>query len=304
MVALLEAGRWIAFAMTSAWSRSPPPPPPASFCWSSTPGGREPFLRLGSSEKPLERRDHDGCDHAAAPHREGSAPARRVRASARTRASARRNGRRRGDGSSGSGSSSRAATPPPPTGCWTASSTCGTSISRRASSTMSPRIGSRGCAGMGNATSPTGCASSRKTAAILAVCAVEWEMFLADAVVETHDRITSNRPKRSLCCLHSHSQAGTTTGPDRRARRAPRLRAGPRRMPRARRDRCILPPQEGSGLSDTSAPPPGGATAPGLLEVDPELARGRRNRSEVAGDQAHEGSVCRRTRTAGPTPTS
>ena len=49
---------------------------------------------------------------------------------------------------------------------------------------------------------------------------------------------------------------------------------------------------------------PGGATAPGLLEVDPELARGRRNRSEVAGDQAHEGSVCRRTRTAGPTPTS
>ena len=83
--------------MTSAWSRSPPPPPAASFCWSSTPGGREPFLRLGSSEKPLERRDHDGCDHAAAPHREGSAPARRVRASARTRASARRNGRRRGD---------------------------------------------------------------------------------------------------------------------------------------------------------------------------------------------------------------
>ena len=35
------------------------------FCWSSTPGGREPFLRLGSSEKPLERRDHDGCDHDA-----------------------------------------------------------------------------------------------------------------------------------------------------------------------------------------------------------------------------------------------
>ena len=31
---------------------------------------------------------------------------------------------------------------------------------RRASSTMSPRIGSRGCAGRGNATSPTGSASS------------------------------------------------------------------------------------------------------------------------------------------------
>ena len=50
---------------------------------------------------------------------------------------------------------------------------------------------SRGCAGRENATSPTGCASSRRTvvSSILAVCAVEWEMFLADAVVETHDRI-------------------------------------------------------------------------------------------------------------------
>ena len=39
----------------------------------------------------------------------------------------------------------------------------------------------------------------------------------------------------SLFCLHS--QAGTTTGPDRRARRAPRVRAGAQRMLRTRRDR-------------------------------------------------------------------
>ena len=58
----------------------------------------------------------------------------------------------------------RAATPPPPTGCWTASSTCGTSISRREGLFDDvPAHRSRGCAGMGNATSPTGCASSRKT---------------------------------------------------------------------------------------------------------------------------------------------
>ena len=65
---------------------------------------------------------------------------------------------------------------------------------------MFPRIGSRGCAGMGNATSPPGCASSRK--------AVAWRFsqsapssgrcFLADAVVETHDRIVGRTYRNAV----------------------------------------------------------------------------------------------------------
>ena len=64
--------------------------------------------------------------------------------------------------------------------------------------------------------------------------------------------LASNR-RWSLFCLHS--QAGTTTGPDRRARRGPIVRAGPRRMLRTRRNRCSGPHlfqdgRQGTGQTD------------------------------------------------------
>ena len=70
-------------------------------------------------------------------------------------------------------------------------STCGGSISRRASSTTSPRIGSRDCAGRGERYLADGMRErpENRRLATIAVSAVEWEMFLADAVMETHDRI-------------------------------------------------------------------------------------------------------------------
>ena len=77
-----------------------------------------------------------------------------------------------------------------------------------------------GCAGRGSATSPTGSASSRTTAAssILAVCAVEWETFLADAVVETHDRIVGRTYREAARTCES--QLGDETVAVREALRA------------------------------------------------------------------------------------
>nr|QTX14580.1 Mobile element protein [Klebsiella pneumoniae] len=48
-----------------------------------------------------------------------------------------------------------------------------------------------GCVGRVNATSPTVLRdiTSDRRWAILAVCVVEWEAAIADAIVETHDRI-------------------------------------------------------------------------------------------------------------------
>ena len=56
---------------------------------------------------------------------------------------------------------------------------------------MFPRIGSRGCAGKASyfADGLREPLPESRRRAILAVCAVEWEMLLADAVVEPHDRI-------------------------------------------------------------------------------------------------------------------
>ena len=49
--------------------------------------------------------------------------------------------------------------------------------------------------------------------AILAVCAVEWEMFLADAVVETHDRLvgrpTTGTP--NVVALFAHLSPGSAS---------------------------------------------------------------------------------------------
>ena len=85
---------------------------------------------------------------------------------------------------------------------------------------MSPRIGSRGCAGRGNATSPTGSANSRTAdrLAILAVCSVEWELFLADAVVETHDRIVGRTYREAARTCEG--QLGDETAAVREALRA------------------------------------------------------------------------------------
>ena len=71
-----------------------------------------------------------------------------------------------------------------------------------------------------SATSPTGSASSRTTAAlaILAVCAVEWEMFLADAVVETHDRLVGRTYREAARACEA--QLGDETAAVREARRA------------------------------------------------------------------------------------
>ncbi len=101
------------------------------------------------------------------------------------------------------------------------------------------RIGSRGCAGRGSATSPTGSASSpdNRRLAILAVCAVEWELFLADAVVETHDRLAGRTYREAARACESAARGRDGRGPRgalgiRRAGEGAARCAGRRRGPR------------------------------------------------------------------------
>ena len=75
-----------------------------------------------------------------------------------------------------------------------------------------PRIGSRGCAGKGNATSPTGCANSRRTVAsrFSRSALSSGRCFLADAVVETHDRIVGWTHRTAACAaLRSFAELGS-----------------------------------------------------------------------------------------------
>ena len=128
----------------------------------------------------------------------------------------RRDGRRRRDAVR-LAQAVRAGQPIPPTltGCWTASSTSGASLFRKGlfhdvpahRITRLRRQGERYFAD-GLRELP----DSRRLA-ILAVCAVEWELFLADAVVETHDRIVGRTYRDRRAYLRRAARGRDGRGP-------------------------------------------------------------------------------------------
>jgi len=133
------------------------------------------------------------------------------------RAALRRCARRRGTphrGPDRRARAARAAILPTPTGCRTASSISGASGFRillhrdRAAAPARERYFADGSASF----------PDNRRLAILVVCAVEWETFAADPVVETHDRIVGRTYREAA--RTRESQLGDETAAVREALRA------------------------------------------------------------------------------------